>query len=141
MPTKRLRQADDGPSSEGQDRPHKSQRQDMEADPPSLASLLDFSTLTSHSDIDIRFGQLADALLCGHLLLLKHDGHEYSFNILELEFYLQKSGCHDDPFTHGADEQRYSGRWWDFHAPIYTRTNNARAQVFSSCPNQFINFE
>ena len=97
--------------------PQKSRRSDsnvtapLDSEPTSIATLLDFAALTSHSDINIRFAQLADALLCGHYLLLKHEGLEHEFDILELEFYLQKSGCHEDPFTHGAEEQRYCGRW------------------------------
>jgi len=99
-------------SSEGNEYPQKSKRRDDTiVDTASIANLLDFSSLTSHSDINIRFGELADALLCGHYLLLKHGGLEHEFYILELEFYLQKSGCHEDPFTHGAEEQRYGGRW------------------------------
>jgi hypothetical protein len=106
---KRHRSADNEPSGEY---PNKSLRRDEVLDSSSLASLLDFSALTSHSDINIQFGQLADTLICGHHILLKHDGREHKFDILELECYLHKSGCHEDPFTHGADEQkRYSGRW------------------------------
>jgi hypothetical protein len=107
--SKRHRSVDNEPSGEY---PNKSLRRDDALDSSSLANLLDFSALTSHSDIDIQSGQLADALLCGHHVLLKHDGREHKFDILELEFYLHKSGYHEDPFTHGADEQkRYSGRW------------------------------
>jgi hypothetical protein len=106
---KRHRSADNEPSGEY---PNKSLRRDEVLDSSSLASLLDFSALTSHSDINIQFGQLADTLIYGHHILLKHDGREHKFDILELECYLHKSGCHEDPFTHGADEQkRYSGRW------------------------------
>jgi hypothetical protein len=28
-----------------------------------------------------------------------------------MEFYLQKAKCHEDPFTHGSEEQKVSGRW------------------------------
>ena len=38
----------------------------------------------------------------------------HNFAILELEFYLYKTGCHEDPFTHGTEEQRLSGRWYVF---------------------------
>ena len=103
------RLASDQPAEENL-HPQKNARLDGH-DSASLTNLLDFSSLTTHSDIIIRFEQLADALLCGHYLLLNHGGLEHEFDILELEFYLQKTGCHEDPFTHGADEQRYSGRW------------------------------
>ena len=90
----------------------KSRRQDVTAvGTLSMNNLLDFSALTSHSEINIRFGQLADALLCGHYLSLEHEDVEHKFDILELECYLYKSGCHEDPFTHVAEEQRYGGRW------------------------------
>jgi hypothetical protein len=103
----------DRPSDEEHEYPQKSLRRDVALDSTALVNLLDFSGLTSHSDINIRFGKLADLLLCGYYLRLKHGDIEHEFDILELEFYLQKSGCHEDPFTHGADEQkRYSGRWW-----------------------------
>src|ERR1700720_2910430 len=85
-------------------------RGDSDSTCSSIANLLDFSKLTFHSNINSRFGQLADVLLCDYYLLLKHQDLEHGFDILELEFYLHKSGCHEDPFTHGADEQRYSGR-------------------------------
>ena len=39
------------------------------------------------------------------------DALKVDYEIIELEFYLQKSGLHEDPFTHGSDEQRQSGRW------------------------------
>ena len=102
---KRNRLADSGPLDEENEYPQKSRRRD-------LTNLLDFSALTSPSDINIRFGQLADCLISGHYLLLKHGDLEHEFDIIELEFYLQKSGCHEDPFTHAADEQnRYCGQW------------------------------
>lgn len=76
-----------------------------------LAELLDFSALSSEVDIGIRFEQLADALLCNYNLILEREDTQTEFEVLELEFYLQKFGVHEDPFTHGSDEQRYSGRW------------------------------
>ena len=108
---KRQRLTGNEPSGGEHKYPHKRLHYDDALGSFSLANLLDFSTITSHSDINAQSEQLADALLCGYHLLLKHEELEYEFEILELEFYLQKSGCHEDPFTHAADEQRYSGRW------------------------------
>lgn len=78
----------------------------------SLAELLDFSALSSDSDINIRFERLAEAMLYEYSLLLEHGDTQTEFEVLELEFYLQKSNVHEDPFTHGSDEQRYSGQWY-----------------------------
>lgn len=78
----------------------------------SLSELLDFSALTSQSDIHGRFKELAEAMLCKHSLSLKHGGKQTEFDILEIEFYLQKSEYHEDPYTHGTEEQRFSGRWY-----------------------------
>ena len=46
------------------------------------------------------------------MLLLLRQGLEIEYDILEIEFYLLKEGCHEDPYTHGAEEQRSSGRWY-----------------------------
>jgi hypothetical protein len=89
-----------------------------------LKALLDLSTLTDTGHILARFDEIADVLLNQILLRLsvppesgEADAQASSasvvtdFAILELEFYLYKSGCHEDPFTHGTEEQRVSGRW------------------------------
>jgi hypothetical protein len=82
-----------------------------------LAQLLDFSapSLENISAISDRFDQVANDLLHGYILVVRCGGVETEFRILELEFYLQKHGCHEDPFTHGSEEQEISGRWCSFN--------------------------
>ena len=77
-----------------------------------LPQLLDFSSLNLASDICNRFDQVANALLFDFRLTLTCGDVETQFEILEMEFYLQKSHCHEDPFTHGSEEQKTSGRWY-----------------------------
>jgi hypothetical protein len=79
-----------------------------------LAQLLDFSTLENISAISDRFDQVASDLLHDYILVVGCGGVETEFKILELEFYLQKHGCHEDPFTHGSEEQEICGRWCSF---------------------------
>lgn len=108
----------------------------------SLAELLDFSTLSSDLDINIRFEQLAEALLSEYSLILEHGDTQTEFEVLELEFYLQKFGVHEDPFTHGSDEQRYSGRWYvsiNIRCLAFVSPNVSEIgrQVFSSRAHTF----
>jgi hypothetical protein len=77
-----------------------------------LEKLLDLSSLSDGLDISNRFGDIANALLCDFSLSLTCGEAATELEILELEFYLQKSGCHEDPFTHGSEEQKRSGRWF-----------------------------
>lgn len=80
-----------------------------------LASLLDFTALCSDTDISDRFGDIARSLLYNHTLAITSNlstgptTAEYEF--LEVEFYLRKADVHEDPFTHGTQEQSNSGRW------------------------------
>lgn len=76
-----------------------------------LGSLLDFSALSSLEDVSARFDAIAQSLLCTHVLSIVHNNVRTNYEILELEFYLQKAGCHEDPFTHGSIEQERSGQW------------------------------
>ncbi|KAH7887258.1 hypothetical protein F5I97DRAFT_1804462 [Phlebopus sp. FC_14] len=76
--------------------------------------MLDFSALSSQEDISTRFEAVARELLCNSVLTVVRDGTRTDLEILELEFYLQKSRCHEDPFTHGSKEQEWSGQWY-FH--------------------------
>ena len=73
-----------------------------------LSSLLDFTHLRTHEEISTRFDALAHALLHHFRLRVSADAE---YEILELETYLFAPGVHEDPFTHGSDEQRRSGRW------------------------------
>jgi len=76
-----------------------------------LSSLLDFTALSSPEHISARFESIAHELLCTHILSIVHNNVHIDYEILELEFYLQKAGCHEDPFTHGSVEQERSGQW------------------------------
>ncbi|KAF8555576.1 hypothetical protein OG21DRAFT_1507589 [Imleria badia] len=82
-----------------------------------LAPLLDFSTLTTAEEISERFGAIAQELLCNTILTVVRNGVRTDLDILELEFYLQMSFCHEDPFTHGGAEQERSGRWYFHRSP------------------------
>lgn len=84
--------------------------------PTALLALLDFTLLTTHAAIASRFDAIADALLHRfRLRIARADGAGTvvctDYEILELEFYLYMPRLHEDPFTHGSDEQRQSGRW------------------------------
>jgi hypothetical protein len=76
----------------------------------SLQQLLDFSRLSDEQCIKAHFDVVANALLRDFHLVLKCENVETEFQILELEFYLQKAGCHEDPYTHGGEEQKISGQ-------------------------------
>lgn len=76
-----------------------------------LQKLLDFTKPDNLSDISDQFNKVANALLHDFHLVVKCGDTETQFQILELEFYLLKSGCHEDPFTHGTEEQKFGGRW------------------------------
>jgi hypothetical protein len=100
-------------SDHSQERPQKSVKGDADADHPDtqLACLLDLTPLTTLLDISSRFDQIADALFFDFQLSLGCGNVQTEFEILELEFYLKNPGCHEDPFTHGSEEQKQSGRW------------------------------
>ncbi|KAG6877283.1 hypothetical protein C0993_008877 [Termitomyces sp. T159_Od127] len=95
------------------------QEQDVEL---ALLQNLDFSTLHSTSAISDRFDHVGRSLLYDFYLVVKSGHEETVFEILELEFYLRKDGCHEDPFTHGSEEQRVYGKWWvDNRLAAYVR--------------------
>ncbi|KIJ69698.1 hypothetical protein HYDPIDRAFT_164007 [Hydnomerulius pinastri MD-312] len=94
-----------------------------ESDPSDIGSLLDFSALTSAEDISLRFEAVAHELLCNSTLTVVRNGTRTDLDILELEFYLQKSGCHEDPFTHGSVEQECSGQWYFHRSPCRADTS------------------
>ncbi|CAA7259414.1 unnamed protein product [Cyclocybe aegerita] len=93
----------------------------VEVPPLSLkefAELLDFTVVESEEEIKTRFDRIAKALLHEfRLVVRKPDGTETEFDFLEAEFYLQIEGIHEDPFTHGSEEQKVSGRWYFHRAP------------------------
>lgn len=90
------------------------------ADETSLPLLLDFSTADlSQQSIQSRFDDIAASLL--HQYILVYEKAEPTgdaltrteYDILEVEMYLHKDGCHEDPFTHAddSDENRTCGEW------------------------------
>lgn len=90
----------------------KKPKPDEQQEEPSLLNLLDFTSLTTTDDIVARFDVLSRALFHDFHLVVRCGTVDTPFEILELEFYLQKAGCHEDPFTHGSEEQKISGRWY-----------------------------
>ncbi len=76
-----------------------------------LPSLLDFTNANTTSEISLRFDQLGTALLHDYHIVATSGKKKSEYEILELEFYLIKPGPHEDPFTHGSEEQRRSGKW------------------------------
>ena len=84
--------------------------------PTALLALLDFTPLTSHAAIAGRFDAIAEALLHRFRLRMAHPDDAGTlgytdYEVLELEFYLYMPGLHEDPFTHGSEEQKVSGNW------------------------------
>ena len=74
--------------------------------------LLDFSAVRTEEEISGRFKEVSRALLYDiRLVARKSDGKETEFEVLEAEFYLRIEGLYEDPFTHGSEEQKVSGRW------------------------------
>ena len=88
-----------------------------------LSSLLDFTSVNDPKDILAQFSAIANILF--HEARLRVISEQTSntskkatstvtadYELLEAEFYLWKQGSHEDPFTHGSEEQRRSGRWY-----------------------------
>jgi len=85
---------------------------DVSAKLSALREILDFSGVDSEQEISRRFERISTALLHEFRLVVRREqATDVEFEILEAEFYLQIGGCHEDPFTHGNEEQRVSGRW------------------------------
>jgi hypothetical protein len=113
MSTRSKRERDIERDVERNDSPNK--KNPRLSDPTTdLAQLLDFTSLTALRDIQDRFDSVAQALLHDFFIVVTNTTTETKtecYEILELEFYLQKPDCHDDPFTHGSHEQKRSGQW------------------------------
>ncbi|KAF8967490.1 hypothetical protein BDZ97DRAFT_1916773 [Flammula alnicola] len=91
----------------------------------SLQSLLDFSLVTTEDEISTRFDQIAKALIHEFRLVVRRENaRDVEFEILEAEFYLQVGGCHEDPFTHGSEEQKVGGRWYFHRAPRFSKDSH-----------------
>jgi hypothetical protein len=83
-----------------------------------LARLLDLTGLTSEPDLSSRFQQIASVLLHQYrIVLAQAENQKESYEVLELEFYLRKDGCHEDPFAHATEEQSLSGNWYFHRSP------------------------
>jgi len=97
---------------------------DVGAKLSALRDILDFSGVDTEEEISRRFERISTALLHEFRLVVRRDNAtDVEFDILEAEFYLQMGGCHEDPFTHGSEEQRVSGRWYvrkdEFDASLF----------------------
>ncbi|TDL30081.1 hypothetical protein BD410DRAFT_710865 [Rickenella mellea] len=108
-----------------------------------LRDLLDFINLTAGGvqvdDIRKRFAAIATALLHGHRLVLRRasavkdegEGEGERYDVLEVEFYLWIDGVHEDPYTHGSEEQRVAGRWY-FHRAPRRSNDSSRSKTSAS---------
>ncbi|KAI0677738.1 hypothetical protein C8Q78DRAFT_107514 [Trametes maxima] len=90
-----------------------------------LTELLDFSALDTEDAISARFEDIASEILHNYRIEIAAGDKTEQLDVLELEFYLYKSGSHEDPFTHASAEQSQAGRWY-FHRPP-RRTNEPTA--------------
>ncbi|KAG7091768.1 hypothetical protein E1B28_008170 [Marasmius oreades] len=107
-----------------------------EANESDLLTLLDLTSASSETDIHERFEEIAEYLLSRRFqLVIRRHGllepdceEEICYELLEIEFYLWKSGCHEDPFTHGSEEQRISGQWY-FHRAPRKSNDSSRSQT------------
>src|ERR1700722_5235561 len=113
MGTKRRRTSEDS-----QERSQKSVKSDSTS--VKLACLLDLTDLTTLPDLSTRFDEIANALFFDVQLSLGHGDQQTEFDILELEFYLKKEDSHEDPFTHGSEEQNRSGQWCVCNVNMYS---------------------
>ncbi|KAH6879912.1 hypothetical protein BKA70DRAFT_1576095 [Coprinopsis sp. MPI-PUGE-AT-0042] len=66
------------------------------------------------------------------LVVTREDGTTTRLQVLEHEFYFQKSEIHEDPFTHGAEEQKILGRWYFHRAPRRSADSNRSATSLTS---------
>ncbi|KAH9942559.1 hypothetical protein B0H21DRAFT_750925 [Amylocystis lapponica] len=82
-----------------------------------LLGLLDFTSTCTDTDISLKFERIASALLHDYHIAITSGEVDVEYEILELEFYLQRSTCHEDPFTHGSEEQKQSGQWYFHRVP------------------------
>ncbi|KAG6331326.1 hypothetical protein ID866_7764 [Astraeus odoratus] len=94
-----------------------------------LGPMLDFSSLSSIEQVKEQFDAVARELLCNSVLTVVHNDVEADYEIVELEFYLQKAGCHEDPFTHGSADQERSGQWYFHRSPCRADRNSAGLPV------------
>lgn len=103
-------------TDESMEKPRKQRRVEVNtrSDAIGLTEALDLTALNSLQEISGRFDELARLLMFGYVIHLRTPGvppKDTEYEILELEFYLHKPGCHADPFTHRATEQKRTGQW------------------------------
>ena len=78
----------------------------------SLEELLDIASDIAHDALEAQFQAIANAILFDHELVVDSSTTgETRYQVLEMEFYLWIESTHEDPFTHGNEEQRVSGKW------------------------------
>ncbi|KDQ14155.1 hypothetical protein BOTBODRAFT_159695 [Botryobasidium botryosum FD-172 SS1] len=139
--TKRKRREDDNddqstaePRAKLPKRKHKRALTPLAAssEPSDLLQLLDFRGISSHHEISERFEKIASALFHKYRLHLTTASSKEEYEILELEFYLQIEGVHEDPFCHGTNEQTVAGNWYFHRAP--RRSTAVPAKPKSSLP-------
>lgn len=75
-----------------------------------LRSLLDLSEVEDEK-LQARFDAIAESLIHHSRLRVVNGDKITKYQILEAEFYLRDSERHWDPFTHGEEEQKASGKW------------------------------
>lgn len=76
-------------------------------------ALLDFSLVDTNEEIARRLDLISESLLHSFSLVVKPEkaSKEIEFQIMEAEFYLHIDGLHEDPFSHGSEDKKFSGRW------------------------------
>ncbi|KAF9477837.1 hypothetical protein BDN70DRAFT_861153 [Pholiota conissans] len=96
-------------------------------------SLLDFSLVDTEAEISSRFDRISKDLLHEFRLVVRRENApDMELEILEAEFYLQIAEIHEDPFTHGSEEQRVSGRWYFHRAPQYSHDSTRSSTSLTS---------
>ncbi|KAF9035891.1 hypothetical protein BJ165DRAFT_1409263 [Panaeolus papilionaceus] len=101
----------------------------LELTPKEFENLLDLSSLQTEAEIETRLDQISTALMYNFRMAVRREGVEglIEFDIIEAEFYLQIGEIHEDPFTHGSEEQRFSGRWYFHRAPQFSADSRRSA--------------
>ncbi|KAI0752693.1 hypothetical protein C8Q80DRAFT_1147701 [Daedaleopsis nitida] len=136
---KHLRSASQGSDSFSDDRSHPGSHPLSYSAPhspaldstPDLSELLNFCQLDTRDAVASRFSEIADQLLHHYCIEISTSTRKKQLEILEIEFYLYKSGCHEDPYTHASSEQSQAGRWY-FHRAGSSHPGNHNAQVSST---------
>ncbi|PPQ65733.1 hypothetical protein CVT24_011766 [Panaeolus cyanescens] len=92
-------------------------------------NLLDLSSLQTEEEVNERLERISKALLYNFRMAVRREGQaeDVEFDIVEAEFYLQIGQIHEDPFTHGSEEQRFSGRWYFHRAPQFSADSHRSA--------------